>query len=93
MDIELDGRHNLKEVFRHYADNGSNAKSSFIEQLKTAFNKTDVFDNEATRDSVEIFIRKIADCSLQIRKTFEPNHSKLYLFHEHRDTNHKGDRP
>jgi len=31
-------------------------------------------------EAVQIYIDKITDGSLEIRRTIEPNHTKLYLF-------------
>jgi hypothetical protein len=88
MDIEIDIRNSLKEFYKYEKGNTENSKAEFIEQLKNAFNKTDIFDNEDTKKASEIFIDKIIDKSLEIRKTRDPNHSKLYLFYENENSNH-----
>ena len=95
MEVELSIKNTLKEYYNtpQEQQNYSNSKQNFLTQLKEAFNKTDIFDNEDTKKSVEIFIEKIQNWTLEIRKTREPNHSKLYLFHEKEETNHGGDRP
>jgi len=93
MEIELDLKNKIKEVYKIQEDIVCDYKNDFIDQLKNTFNKTDVFDNKDTIESVNIFIQKIIDNSLEIRKTMRPNHSKLYLFHESEWSNHGGDRP
>ncbi len=55
-------------------------KSDTIKQLKNIFNKTETLDNLEWLEAVQIYIDKIIDWSLEIRRTTEPNHTKLYLF-------------
>lgn len=55
-------------------------KTDTIKQLKELFNKTDTLDNLAGVEAVEVYINKIIDWTLEIRKTIDPNHTKLYLF-------------
>ena len=51
-----------------------------IKQFKDIFNKTETLDNVDWMEAVQIYINKIIDGSLEIRRTIEPNHTKLYLF-------------
>jgi len=55
--------------------------SDTVKQLKDIFNKTETLDNLDGLEAVQIYIDKIVDGSLEIRRTVEPNHMKLYLFH------------
>ncbi len=55
-------------------------KTDTIKQLKEIFNKTDTLDNLAWVEAVEVYINKIVDWTLEIRKTIDANHAKLYLF-------------
>ena len=55
-------------------------KSDTIKQLKDIFNKTETLDNLEWLEAVQIYIDKIIDWSLEIRRTTDPNHTKLYLF-------------
>ncbi len=55
-------------------------KSDTIKQLKDIFNKTETLDNLEWSEAVQIYIDKIIDGSLEIRRTIDPNHTKLYLF-------------
>ena len=92
MDIELQINKTIKEVYK-LEDKSNIKKEDFIIQLKNAFNKTDIFDNKKNIESVKLFIEKIKDWTLEVRRTREPNHSKLYLFYESETTNHGWDRP
>jgi hypothetical protein len=56
MEIELTLKNKIKEVYIFEKSHISNSKEDFIEQLKQAFNKTDLFDNEETKESVHVFI-------------------------------------
>lgn len=59
----------------------SGAKEDYIEDFSRIFNDTDYFDNEDSQKAFEIFLGKIKDGSLQIKKTEQPNHSKFYILH------------
>lgn len=51
----------------------------FFESIKKSLN-TENFDTEEFYEQVRFFIRLIRDDKLMIRKTYNPNHAKLYLF-------------
>src|SRR3989338_276909 len=51
----------------------------FFESVKRSLN-TDDFDNKDFYEQVRFFIGLIMDGRLVIRKTYEPNHAKLYIF-------------
>lgn len=59
----------------------SGAKDDYIENFSQIFNDTDYFDNEDSQRAFEIFLNKIKDGSLQIKKTARANHSKVYILH------------
>jgi hypothetical protein len=57
------------------------AKDDYIENFSRIFNDTDFFDNDESQQAFEIFLDKIKDGSLQIKKTAQANHSKFYILH------------
>jgi len=59
----------------------SGAKDDYVENFSRIFNDTDLFDNNESQDAFEIFLNKIKDGSLQIKKTAQANHSKFYILH------------
>ena len=59
----------------------SGVKDDYIENFSKIFNDTDYFDNEDSQKAFEIFLSKIRDGSLQIKKTAQANHSKFYILH------------
>ena len=78
MEVEVDIKKAVKEIYT-LEDKYSN-KEEFFSQLKNVFNHTDTFDSKKNMEALGVFLEKIENGSLEIRKTLEPNHSKLYLF-------------
>ena len=52
---------------------------NFFQSVKKSIN-TDDFDNKEFYEQCKFFLKMIAEDRLIIRKTFEPNHAKLYIF-------------
>ncbi len=67
--------------------------SDTVKQLKDIFNKTETLDNLDGLEAVQIYIDKIVDGSLEIRRTIDPNHTKLYLFEHEWTHSHGGTLP
>lgn len=80
MDIELWIKNTVKEVLHFNQTPNAVKKQGFIESLKEVINKSDMFDTQVNKEALELFIKKIENKTLEIRKTLEPNHSKLYIF-------------
>lgn len=57
------------------------AKSRYYDQFAAVFNKTDWFDNEESVQAFKVFLDKIRDGTLEIKKTSTPNHAKMYILH------------
>jgi len=93
MDVEFGIKNTIKEIYRTQNQSNEEVKQQFLKQIKNLFNKTDILYNEKWETAVEIFLQKLQDRSLQIRKTKNPNHSKLYLFYEKEETSQNGERP
>ncbi|NWF90447.1 MAG: DEAD/DEAH box helicase family protein [Ignavibacteriaceae bacterium] len=53
--------------------------NNFLDSVKKSIN-TDLFDIKEFYEQADFFLQLITDDRLVIRKTFKPNHSKLYLF-------------
>lgn len=54
-------------------------RNQFYESLKTLFNNTPYFEGESA-EAFRIYYEKIKDGTLEIRKTKEPCHAKMYIF-------------
>lgn len=95
LDVEKDLLNKIKEYEIIDGINLSRAdvRRKFNESLVTIFNNTDFFDSIAKQESFRIFIEKIQNGTLEIRKTLHPNHSKLYLFENKEEYSQGGEFP
>ena len=82
MDVEKDFYNKIKEFELLEKVNMSRGKirENFYLSLVQVINDTDFFDNKEKEEAFKVYLEKIKDGSLQIKKTIEPNHAKLYLF-------------
>lgn len=96
--LEVDIHINKYVQFYEYENNDHKRsnyeiKDDFYKSFVKLFNETDFADDESKLSQVELFFDKISNGSLEIKKTSEPCHSKLYLFHYSEDLNECGDLP
>ena len=82
LDIEKDIINKVKEVELLTEENYSRGqiRENFNQSFTQIFNETDFFDSPSKQEAFKIFVSKIRNGTLEIRKTLKPNHSKLYLF-------------
>jgi superfamily II DNA or RNA helicase len=71
----------------------SGAKQDYLENFSKIFNDTDYFDNDESQKAFEIFLDKIKDGSLQIKKTPSADHSKIYILHNKLEFSENGNNP
>ena len=71
----------------------SGVKEDYIENFSRIFNDTDYFDNNDSQKAFEIFLNKIKNGSLQIKKTSQSNHSKFYIIHNKAEFSDNGNNP
>ncbi|MHB8510853.1 MAG: SNF2-related protein [Actinomycetota bacterium] len=57
------------------------AKQRFYQQFAKVFNLTDWFDNSREIEAFKLFLSKLRDGSLEIKRTATPQHGKFYLLH------------
>jgi superfamily II DNA or RNA helicase len=55
-------------------------RNNYYKSLVQLFNDTDFFDSQEKQDAFKLFLRKIEDGTLEIKKTLHSNHAKLYIF-------------
>ncbi len=97
--VGLDIEKNILNKFREFelVENIEKSKSQirreYNENFVKFFNDSDFFDSEDKQRSFKLFIEKIKNGSLEIRKTLKPNHSKLYLFQAIPEHNQGGSFP
>lgn len=68
-------------------------RSDFNEALVALFNTTNYFENEDTKEAFKIYYEKIKDGSLEIRKTSDPCHAKMYIFTYNEGSSEMGEDP
>lgn len=89
VDVQVSNR--IKEVDKFIKTNQSRGslKDDYYNSFVKLFNDTDFFDSASKIDSFKLFYSKILDGTLEIRKTEDPCHAKMYLF-EYNDTVNEG---
>jgi len=87
MEIEVDIQNKVKEFYlaEKVERSRGSVRDSFYRSLVRLINDTDFFDSQEREEAFCLYLEKIKNGTLQIRKTKLPNHAKLYLF-EHKDT-------
>ncbi len=69
------------------------SKQSFYDSLRRLFNETEYFESEDVAEAFRIYYQKIKDGSLEIRKTKEPCHAKMYIFSYYDELTEDGNDP
>ncbi|KQC10219.1 MAG: helicase [Smithella sp. SDB] len=74
-------RYNLGLIEQAETDQSSDEEKTykFFESIKKSLN-TEIFDTEEFYQQVRYFVDLIKNDKLIIRKTYDPNHAKLYIF-------------
>lgn len=82
LDIEKDIFNKIKEFEIIEGINLSRGKirNNYYRSLVELFNDTDYFDSKDKQEAFKLFLNKLTDGTLKIKKTLNPNHAKLYLF-------------
>lgn len=82
LDIDVDAMNIVKEYERFDYKWTSKRKNQeeYYKQFVKLFNNTNFFDSAEKQESFKLFYGKIKNGTLEIRKTSEPNHAKMYLF-------------
>lgn len=95
LDIELQIAKHIREVetFRNGLVSRNVAKEEYYRQFVLAFNDSDFLDTAEKQKQFKMFYGKILDGTLEIRKTLEPCHSKMYLFAYNDMMNENGELP
>lgn len=82
LDIDLHISKRISEVenFRKGFVSRNLVKEEYYTQFIKLFNDSDLLDSADKLEQFKMFYGKILDGTLEIRKTLEPCHSKMYLF-------------
>lgn len=91
LDVEKDLLNKIKEVefIQELNLSRGKIKDNFNKSLVSIFNDTNYFDSEEKQNAFRLFLKKIKNGTLEIKKTLQPNHAKLYLF-EHKAEHTQG---
>ena len=68
-------------------------KSNYVDSLVGFINDSDIFDSDTAEKTLGLFISKIENGSLEIKKTKQNHHSKIYVIHNKLELSHNGDYP
>ena len=71
----------------------SSMLKNYLDFVAAIFNDTDEFDSNERIEAFEVFLKKLKDGTLEIKKTPERNHSKVYIFHFKEEYTNNGDTP
>lgn len=93
MDIDITAKKYIREVYLFESQNKSNneIKDEFYNNFVKLFNETDCFDNEKSEKSFKVFLQKIHEGTLEIHKTKDPCHAKMYIFDYSDQYNNNGE--
>ena len=82
LDIERSLANGIREIddYTQKTKTRVQTRDEYYQGLVDIFNNTDFFDTERQIEAFKLFCEKISNGSLEIRKTLDPNHAKLYLF-------------
>ncbi|MDH7604893.1 MAG: helicase-related protein [Melioribacter sp.] len=95
LDAEKDIFNKIKEfeIIDQVNQSRGEVRKKFNQNFVTIFNDTDYFDSTQKQEAFRIFIEKIKNGTLEIRKTLRPNHAKLYLFENKDEFSQGGEFP
>jgi len=95
LDIELQIAKHIREVetFRNGLISRNVTKEEYYTQFVQAFNNSDFLDTSEKQEQFKMFYGKILNGTLEIRKTLNPCHSKMYLFAYNDAMNENGELP
>lgn len=68
-------------------------KLNYFDSFVGFMNDTDIFDSDRSNELYDLYIKKINDGTLEIRKTIEDYHGKFYLIHNKKEASQNGDFP
>jgi superfamily II DNA or RNA helicase len=94
MDRELQNKTSeIDFAFKKKTSSRQEIRNEFNESLTYLFNKSDYFESSKRAEAFKIYYHKIKDGSLEIRKTLEPCHAKMYIFEYREEFAEDGETP
>lgn len=93
VDVQVSNRVREVDAFIKTNQSRGQIKDGYFNNLVQLFNDSDYFDSERKVASFKLFYTKILDGTLEIRKTEDPCHAKMYLFEYNELVNEGGELP
>jgi hypothetical protein len=95
LQVERDLANRIKEfqIIQEVNTSRGKAREDYYKSLVQLFTDTDFFDSQEKQDAFRLFLQKMKDGTLEIRKTLQPNHAKLYIFENKEEFSQGGDYP
>jgi len=95
LQVERDLANRIKEfqIIQEVNTSRGKAREDYYKSLVQLFTDTDFFDSQEKQDAFRLFLHKMKDGTLEIRKTLQPNHAKLYIFENKEEFSQGGDYP
>jgi len=95
MDVDVDPGNRIREYVTTGGDglSRSEKRDYYYKGLVKIINDTAAFEGKDTLESWKLFLKKIFDGTLEIRKTDKPTHAKLYIFENDKGHAQGGDFP
>ncbi|MCR5763564.1 MAG: hypothetical protein K6G00_09310 [Treponema sp.] len=85
LDAEVVAEHYIREYEEISLKKNTDSKQTFRknnwDSIVEGINNADILDNKESVETYRIFKEKLINGTLEVRKTKEPNHSKMYVFH------------
>lgn len=81
------------ERFKKAVQSRGQIKEEYYVRLVNLFDDTNLFDDDVHIEQFKMFLGKIKDGTLQIRKTLDPCHAKMYIFAYNEQSNEEGEEP
>jgi superfamily II DNA or RNA helicase len=95
LEVERDLTNRIREfeVIQEVNAPRGKIRENYYRSLVQLFNDTDFFDSAEKQEAFKLFIDKMKNGTLEIKKTLQPNHAKLYIFENRQEFSQGGDYP
>lgn len=81
METELQNQtYNVNSYFKKQKSSRQDIRFDNYENIVNLFSNTDYFESKKKQEAFKIYFEKIKNGTLEIRKTKEPSHAKMYIF-------------
>ena len=94
METELQNQtYKLNTFYKKQKSSRQDIRFANYENIVNLFSKTDYFESKKKQEAFKIYFEKIKHGTLEIRKTKEPSHAKMYIFSYKEEFREEGETP